>query len=558
METIGRYEVKGILGKGGMAVVMEAYDPLVNRYVAVKILSPGTVAGDGLKRRFEREARTLSLLDHPAIVPLYDFGEAEGRPYLVMRLMSGGSLRQRLQETPLSLEVISGILSRTAAGLDAIHAKGIVHRDIKPGNILFDEDDHAYLSDFGIVRLAEYSVQLTMEGVLGTPQYMAPEMAALEQITPQADIYALGITLFEMLTQSRPFNGISAIEIVRKHINEPVPDVRLVRLDASAAVQRVIEKGMAKRPEERYQTATAMAQDFAAALRTPIETTPSNTLVDVPFETEIDILAGFSIVQLKDAEVDVVPYQTTPDSLLNLRHVQEIARPTEANQQATRKKPSITQPAQLRLDPTMQSTAEYQVGTQEKTMVHCALQQQPEHGQTTTTQPNQERSKASNPRNALMVLAPVFIFVILGLGVAITALVVFLPDVQAALGLGELLPAATASPTAEAVGVSVSLDGTATATRFPTAIPMPGAVGSAVMIETATVLEDDNRAQLDFLERGELVTVLARSTPTRGSFLYVETIIGEPQTGWICFDAVRWEDEWASYEALPTREIISQ
>lgn len=162
LPRIGRYELRGEIGRGGMAIVYRAYDPNFEREVAIKVL-PASLADPNLRRRFEREARTIARLEHSAIVPVYDYGEEAGQPYLVMRLMVGGTLTGRIKQGQLSLTEIGQIVGRIGAALDEAHQQGLIHRDLKPGNILFDQYGQAYLSDFGIVRLAESEATLTRD-----------------------------------------------------------------------------------------------------------------------------------------------------------------------------------------------------------------------------------------------------------------------------------------------------------------------------------------------------------------------------------------------------------
>ena len=177
-ERIGRYILKAELGRGGMSTVYLAHDPHFRRDVAVKLLSRAYLHDPTFRARFEREARVIAALEHPAIVPVYDFGQGDNQPYIVMRYMAGGSLAQRLHDGPLSLQEAAAILSRVAPALDRAHQQGMVHRDIKPDNILFDQDGAAYLTDFGIVRLASQSTStLTGDSIVGTPAYMSPEQA---------------------------------------------------------------------------------------------------------------------------------------------------------------------------------------------------------------------------------------------------------------------------------------------------------------------------------------------------------------------------------------------
>lgn len=260
---IGRYEVRAELGRGGMATVYSAHDPLFNRDVAIKLLPAELLHDPSFRTRFEREAKTVASLEHPAIVPVYDYGEENGQPYFVMRLMSGGSLEDRINNGPLSLEETSYLLSRIAPALDDAHSRGIVHRDIKPGNILFDQHHEPYLSDFGIAKLAESGATLTGEGIVGTPAYMSPEQGRGEgDIDGRADVYALGALSFEMLTGHIPFEAETSMGQVVKHLTVPVPNVLERSPHLPVETQAVLERAMAKRKFVRFSTAGELAQAF--------------------------------------------------------------------------------------------------------------------------------------------------------------------------------------------------------------------------------------------------------------------------------------------------------
>ena len=255
-EKIGRYEIKEELGRGGMATVYRAYDPLFERDVAVKVLPREMLHDPHFRVRFEREAKTIAMLEHPSIVPVYDFGEDDGQPYFVMRYMSGGSLSDRLKKSPLSVQEAASMMERLAPALDDSHAKGIIHRDLKPGNILYDRRLDPYVADFGIAKLAEGgSTSVTGSAIIGTPAYMSPEQAQGEAIDGRADIYALGVILFEALSGRQPYEADTPMGVVIKHITDPVPHILDVRSDLPPAIEAVLERAMAKNRDERFATA---------------------------------------------------------------------------------------------------------------------------------------------------------------------------------------------------------------------------------------------------------------------------------------------------------------
>ena len=259
-EKIGIYEVKSELGRGGMATVYRAYDPRFEREVAVKVLPHELLHADPQFRlRFEREAKIIAQLEHSAIVPVYDVGEAEGQPYFVMRYMNGGSLSERIKSSVFSIDEAVKILEVIAPGLDEAHSKGIVHRDIKPSNILFDKRGNPYISDFGIAKLTQaQSGSVTGSAIIGTPAYMAPEQAQGEEVDGRADIYALGIILFEMLTGKQPYEADTPMAVAIKHITDPVPHIRQTNPKLPEGMDAIIQKAMAKKKDNRFSTAVEM------------------------------------------------------------------------------------------------------------------------------------------------------------------------------------------------------------------------------------------------------------------------------------------------------------
>ena len=263
---IGRYEIRRELGRGGMATVYLGFDPRFNREVAIKILPKQFLHDPNFRARFEREAQTIAALEHPAIVPVYDFGEDEGQPFLVMRYMPGGTLVERIAVGPLPLTEATKIVERIGAALEQAHRRGIVHRDLKPGNILFDQQGNPYLGDFGIVKLAADTNTLTGTGIIGTPAYMSPEQArGKDKLDGRSDIYALGAILFEMLTGQQPYKADTPMGLAVAQMTEPVPKIRSVNASVPPHVDTAIQTAMAKNREERY----AAAGQLSAALTQP-------------------------------------------------------------------------------------------------------------------------------------------------------------------------------------------------------------------------------------------------------------------------------------------------
>jgi serine/threonine protein kinase len=282
-ERIDRYEIKHELGRGGMATVFMAHDPRFRRDVAVKVLPPQFVDQAQFRARFEREAQLIAALEHPAIVPVYDFGEENGQPYLVMRYMPGGSLAERLEKGRIPVAEAAHIIGRLGSALDAVHSKGIIHRDIKPGNVLFDQYGEAYLSDFGIARLTEGTTMLTGDSIIGTPAYMSPEQARGDaDIDGRSDIYALGAILYQMLTGALPYEATTPMGVLMKHITEPVPDIRVVRPDLPPTCESVIAGAMAKERDRRFATGSALASALDTVILNPPTLPPASATAAMP------------------------------------------------------------------------------------------------------------------------------------------------------------------------------------------------------------------------------------------------------------------------------------
>lgn len=296
--TFGRYEIKEQLGRGGMASVFRAYDPRFKRDVAVKVLPRELLLDDPqFRARFEREAETIAALEHPAIVPVYDFGEENGQPYLVMRLMTGGSLAERIAQGPLPAPDAAHILRRIGSALDRAHEKGIIHRDLKPGNILFDQYGEAYLADFGIVRLKEAGGTLTATGgLVGTPAYMSPEQIQGKALDGRTDIYALGIIVFEMLTGKKPYDADTPAMMLVKQITEPMPRVLEVNPDLPPGCEYVITRATAKEADGRFDKAGEMADTLASALQGQTFELPPTQAAATPVAATTQMAAPLPVV----------------------------------------------------------------------------------------------------------------------------------------------------------------------------------------------------------------------------------------------------------------------
>ncbi len=262
-DKVGRYKIKSELGRSGMATVYRAFDPVSNREVAIKMLPRQMLDNLVTRARFKREIKLIASLEHPAIVPVYDVGgEDNHQPFFVMRYMSGGSLSEMIQKGRFSLRDAALVIERIASALDHAHSRGVIHRDIKPDNVLFDASNNPYISDFGVAKFTESLVSNTNQEVIGTPAYLSPEQALGEDVDRRADIYGLGAMLYEMLTGERPFGKETVIGLALQHVNDPVPNVLKLRPDLPGEVDVIIKRAMAKNRENRYNTALELAHEL--------------------------------------------------------------------------------------------------------------------------------------------------------------------------------------------------------------------------------------------------------------------------------------------------------
>lgn len=266
---LGKTHITELLGRGGMATVYKGYQADIDRYVAVKVLPQMPEQDGAFVERFKLEARTIARLQHPHILPVYDFGDENGLLYLVTAYAPGGSLSDMIAKSPLTLTQAERLLREVAPALDYAHRQGIIHRDIKPANILLDREGNALLADFGIVKLIESSTVAGLtnaSGVVGTPAYMAPEQANGLPVDGRTDIYALGVVAYEMLTGKQPFAAETPLQLLLKHMTQPPPLLRDSLTGIPPALDVVLQRVLAKEQDERYQTATQFAQAFAQAI----------------------------------------------------------------------------------------------------------------------------------------------------------------------------------------------------------------------------------------------------------------------------------------------------
>ncbi|HEY9151839.1 MAG TPA: serine/threonine-protein kinase [Anaerolineales bacterium] len=266
-ENVGPYRIIEQLGQGGMATVYKAYHAALDRYVAIKALHPAFGEDQSFLARFQREARLVAKLEHPNIVPVYDYSEHEGRPYLVMKFIEGDTLKARLAKGPLSSSEIEKIVETVGSALAYAHKQGILHRDIKPSNVLVANDGQLYLADFGLARIAQSGEStLSSDMIMGTPQYISPEQAmGKKDLDEGTDIYSFGVMMYEMVVGQVPFNADTPFSIIHDHIYSPLPLPRSINPKVPESVERVLLKALAKERADRYTDVGSLVSAFKDA-----------------------------------------------------------------------------------------------------------------------------------------------------------------------------------------------------------------------------------------------------------------------------------------------------
>src|SRR5690349_9508152 len=263
----GRYRISDKLGSGGMSTVYCAFDETLEREVALKILHSDISSDPAALERFRRESRTVAQLSHPHVVMVIDAGEDNGHPYIVFEHVSGETLKARIRrEGPLPIAEAVAYAIEIGRALEAAHERGLVHRDVKPQNVLLDEEGRAKVTDFGIALGLEGEGLTAAGRVIGTTDYVSPEQAMGQEVTGQSDVYSLGIVLFEMLTGTVPFKGESGVSVAMKHVREGIPDVQRRRPEVSAALAAVLERATAKELDNRYRSMAEFVRDLEEVL----------------------------------------------------------------------------------------------------------------------------------------------------------------------------------------------------------------------------------------------------------------------------------------------------
>jgi serine/threonine protein kinase len=294
-KQLGSYRIVAQIGEGGMASVFKSYQPKMDRYIALKILPRHLSKNSEFVERFSQEARVIARLEHPHILPVFDFGEEDGYTYLAMRLVEGGSLGNLLKKNrQLKLPQIARFIAQVGGALDYAHKQGVIHRDFKPGNVLLDNFENCLLTDFGIAKLMAATTNLTATGgILGTPAYISPEQGMGEKIDHRSDIYSLGVVLYQMVTGYLPYKADTPMAVIFQHIHAPLPLPREKVPDLPDSIERIILKSLSKNADDRFESAAEMVNALEhAVLNLDYQPTQDDAeTITKPDETEVTEIA---------------------------------------------------------------------------------------------------------------------------------------------------------------------------------------------------------------------------------------------------------------------------
>jgi serine/threonine protein kinase len=325
LSYIGPYQILNMIGEGGMATVYRAIQPSIGREVAIKVLPPYFLQHGSFLDRFNLEVKVIARLQHPRILPVYDSGEHNGQPYIVMAYITGGTLAATIENRRLPMNEAAHYTRQIAEGLSFSHRRGVIHRDLKPSNVLLDEENNVYLADFGIAKVIESATHLTEDGFVGTASYMPPEILSGGDTTKQVDVYALGVTLYQMLSGRLPYNAGNSIGMLYAHVHNPVPNVRDLRPELPEAVQQVIEHAMAKDPALRTPGAHELWMELQQAM--------SVAVVEVPNAISTPTELGYSASALNYGETPPLKGEDLPETVPDFALEEQVIQPPSVTTQ---------------------------------------------------------------------------------------------------------------------------------------------------------------------------------------------------------------------------------
>ncbi|MCH7588734.1 MAG: serine/threonine protein kinase [Chloroflexi bacterium] len=311
-ENVGPYRILAQLGQGGMATVFKAYHAALDRHVAIKVLHPAFKEDPQFLQRFHREAKVVAKLEHPNIIPIYDFSEHKGQPYLVLKYIEGETLKARLARGTLAVQEAVDVIQAVGTALNYAHKQGVLHRDVKPSNILLSEDGRIYLADFGLARMAELGAStLSGDMLIGTPFYISPEQGSgNSELDERTDIYSFGIVLYEMIVGKVPFTADTPFSIIHDHIYTPLPLPSAVNPSVPEEVEIVLLKALSKNPQDRFSSGREMAEAFIESLQSMDQSNLTKALGALP-AIGINTQQQAEGVQVSAMEAEIEPVQET-------------------------------------------------------------------------------------------------------------------------------------------------------------------------------------------------------------------------------------------------------